>query len=51
MGQFTSNKFHGMGTLYLPTREKIVTKFISGIPYGEFTVYSADNIEFGVWPE
>ena len=33
-GKFSNNKFDGMGTLFLNQKEKIVTKFKLGIPYG-----------------
>ncbi len=39
-GKFQNNKFDGMGTLFLNQKEKIVTKFKSGIPYGQLTYYT-----------
>jgi hypothetical protein len=29
-----NNSFDGMGTLFLNQKEKIVTKFSKGVPYG-----------------
>lgn len=33
-----------MGTLFLNQKEKIVTKFKNGIPYGELTFYTESDI-------
>ena len=39
-GKFANNRFDGMGTLFLNQKEKIVTKFKNGIPYGQLTFYT-----------
>lgn len=49
-GHFLEGRLHGMGTLFLNQREKIVTKFEKGSPLGDLTYYSLQEIEFGVWP-
>jgi len=49
-GRFANNQLDGMGTLFLSQKEKIVTKFSKGIPYGELTFYTENDIEFGHWP-
>ena len=49
-GYLQNNRMHGMGTLFLNQKEKIVTKFNNNCPYGELTYYSLHDIEFGVWP-
>jgi hypothetical protein len=38
-----------MGTLFLNQNEKIVSKFVQGIPVGDFTYYNRSEIEFGSW--
>jgi hypothetical protein len=49
-GRFSNDRFDGMGTLFLNQKEKIVTKFRGGVPYGELTFYTENDIEFGHWP-
>ena len=49
-GNLANNHFHGIGTIFINPREKIVTKFINGVPTGELTYYNLKDIEFGVWP-
>lgn len=49
-GNLHEGKLHGIGTIFLNPKEKIVTKFSEGCPIGELTYYNLHEIEFGVWP-
>ena len=39
-GSLLENRPHGIGTIFLNSKEKIVTKFSQGIPMGELTYYN-----------
>jgi hypothetical protein len=43
-GQLLQNKFHGMGTLFINQNEKFVSKFVHGVPLGDFTYYNLTEI-------
>ena len=43
-GNLASNRLHGIGTIFLNPREKIVTKFANGVPTGELTYYNLRDI-------
>ena len=49
-GNMSEGRMNGIGTIFLNPREKIVTKFVQGLPVGELTYYNLHEIEFGVWP-
>ena len=48
-GNLSNGLLHGVGTIFLNQKEKIVTKFKAGMPMGELTYYNLHEIEFGVW--
>lgn len=39
-GNLSENRLHGIGTIFLNSKEKIVTKFSSGVPIGDLTYYN-----------
>lgn len=39
-GSLQDNRPHGIGTIFLNSKEKIVTKFSQGVPMGELTYYN-----------
>lgn len=43
-GNLYENRLHGIGTLFLNGKEKIVTKFSGGCPVGELTYYNMHEI-------
>lgn len=43
-GNLLENRLHGIGTLFLNGKEKIVTKFSHGVPLGELTYYNFHEI-------
>ena len=43
-GNISENKLQGIGTIFLNSREKIVTKFGGGCPIGELTYYNLNEI-------
>ena len=50
-GNLSNGRFHGIGTIFLNSKEKVVTKFNCGQPVGELTYYNLNEIQFGVWPQ
>lgn len=39
-GNLQENRLHGIGTIFLNSKEKIVTKFSQGVPVGNLTYYN-----------